>query len=125
MEVRITKKHFCDLSNKHFPLLICISLVGTFCEGKSDGFYRNPRDCNAFYQCLRGTASERHCLKGMEYNPLLKSCDKPENFPCPLAKNGFVSSTNPKLKESFGHGIHGNDHQSFDLLKGLLCDLSE
>ena len=64
-----------------------LSLVDTaFCHGKFDGFYDDPNDCQAFYQCLKGRPTKRFCLKGMLFNPMLKTCDTPHNFPCRLTE---------------------------------------
>lgn len=54
----------------------------TFCKGKLDGYYLDPRDCAAFYQCSRGSAFRKHCLRGQVFNDILKACDSPMNFPC-------------------------------------------
>lgn len=59
-----------------------LAVNDSFCDGKFDGFYQDPNECQAFYQCLRGKASKRYCLKGMVFNPTLKTCDTPDNFPC-------------------------------------------
>lgn len=57
-----------------------------FCNDKFDGFYDDPNDCTVFYQCLKGKASKRHCLRGMVFNALLKTCDTPQDFPCRTAE---------------------------------------
>jgi len=57
-----------------------------FCNEKFDGFYDDPNDCQAFYQCLKGKPTKRFCLKGMVFNAMLKTCDTPHNFPCRLTE---------------------------------------
>ncbi len=61
-----------------------LDVVGddTFCKGKQDGYYLDPKDCAAFYQCSRGSAFRKHCLRGQVFNDILKTCDSPMNFPC-------------------------------------------
>lgn len=54
----------------------------TFCKSKLDGYYQDPKDCAAFYQCTRGGAFRKHCLRGQVFNDILKACDNPMNFPC-------------------------------------------
>lgn len=64
-----------------FPLFFFI-VIATFCNGKLEGFYEDPSDCQAFFQCLNGKSTKRFCLKGMVFNPMLKTCDSPRNFAC-------------------------------------------
>ena len=78
----------CDLSNltfweteKTFPAFSFL-VIATFCNGKLEGFYDDPSDCQAFFQCLNGKSTKRFCLKGMVFNPVLKTCDTPRNFAC-------------------------------------------
>lgn len=54
----------------------------TFCKSKLDGYYQDPKDCAAFYQCTKGSAFRKHCLRGQVFNDILKACDNPMNFPC-------------------------------------------
>ena len=54
----------------------------TFCKGKLNGYYQDPKDCAAFYQCTGGSAFRKHCLRGQVFNDILKACDNPMNFPC-------------------------------------------
>lgn len=68
-------------TEKPFPLFFFLA-IATFCNGKLEGFYDDPSDCQAFFQCLNGKSTKRFCLKGMIFNPVLKTCDSPRNFAC-------------------------------------------
>ena len=67
-------------------------MAHAYCNDKFDGFYEDPNDCQAFFQCLKGTATKRYCLKGMVFNAMLKTCDTPNNFPCRLAEDTAAAS---------------------------------
>ncbi|XP_068683269.1 uncharacterized protein [Montipora foliosa] len=56
--------------------------VKAFCNGKLDGFYDDPSDCQAFFQCLNRKSTKRFCLKGLVFNSKLKTCTSPHTFPC-------------------------------------------
>lgn len=71
----------CWETENPFPLFFFI-VIATFCNGKLEGFYEDPSDCQAFFQCLNGKSTKRFCLKGMVFNPMLKTCDSPRNFAC-------------------------------------------
>lgn len=80
----------------------------TFCVTKLDGFYEDPNNCTSFYQCLNGRATKRHCLKGMVFNALLKSCDTPQSFPCRTTEGtevGQSESTEPEVKPTHRQGM--------------------
>ena len=62
--------------------LFHFSVDNTFCKGKLNGYYQDPKDCGAFYQCTGGSAFRKHCLRGQVFNEILKACDNPMNFPC-------------------------------------------
>lgn len=76
-----------------------LAVNDSFCDGKFDGFYQDPNECQAFYQCLRGKASKRYCLKGMVFNPTLKTCDTPDNFPCRVIEGSEPSALETKRPE--------------------------
>lgn len=81
----------------------------TFCVTKLDGFYEDPNNCTSFYQCLNGRATKRHCLKGMVFNALLKSCDTPQSFPCRTTEGTEVAqseSTEPEVKPTHRQGMN-------------------
>jgi len=71
----------------------------TFCNNKFDGFYDDPNDCTVFYQCLNGKATKRHCLKGMVFNALLKTCDTPKDFPCRTAEGTVAKQIENNMLE--------------------------
>lgn len=80
----------------------------TFCVTKLDGFFEDPNNCTSFYQCLNGRATKRHCLKGMVFNALLKSCDTPQSFPCRTTEGtevGQSESTEPEVKPTHRQGM--------------------
>lgn len=70
-----------------------------FCSDKFDGFYDDPNDCTVFYQCLNGKATKRHCLKGMVFNALLKTCDTPQDFPCRTAQGAGAKQLENNMLE--------------------------
>lgn len=75
----------------------------SFCTDKFDGFFEDPNNCTVFYQCLKGKATKRHCLKGMVFNPLLKTCDIPQDFPCRTAEGADtvqIETNTPEVKPS-------------------------
>ena len=85
-----------------------------FCVAKFDGFYEDPNNCTSFYQCLNGRATKRHCLKGMVFNPALKSCDTPESFPCRTTEStGAAQSeaSKPEVKPSHRQGMDADEGQ--------------
>ena len=92
----------------------------TFCNGRFDGFYDDPNDCQAFFQCLKGRATKRFCLKGMVFNAMLKTCDTPHNFPCRLTEvNGAVSTlqTEPAVNPDYRQQ-KGNDGMTIRKILG-------
>ena len=40
--------------------------AGTFCNGKSDGFYNYPGDCSKYYQCWGGITYPMSCSAGAD-----------------------------------------------------------
>ena len=89
-----------------FFLCFHFSADNTFCQGKLDGYYQDPKDCAAFYQCTRGSAFRKHCLRGQVFNEILKACDNPMNFPCqqrnaisifiPIKEKATMPAANPQ-----------------------------
>ncbi|XP_057294399.1 uncharacterized protein LOC130622959 isoform X2 [Hydractinia symbiolongicarpus] len=54
-----------------------------FCMGRSDGNWRDPWNCHAFFTCHAGTGYKRNCsLAILTYDPDIDSCDFPSVFPC-------------------------------------------
>lgn len=68
----------------------------SFCKGKFDGSYNDPKDCTAYYQCLGGTTIRSRCPEHQVFNAILKTCDNPTNFPC---KQRSIVSTPVKSVE--------------------------
>jgi len=50
-----------------------------FCQGKTDGHYRDPRDCRKFYQCSFGLAFHEICGGGTVFNVKIFGCDFPSH----------------------------------------------
>ncbi|XP_025154073.1 mucin-2-like isoform X2 [Harpegnathos saltator] len=60
-------------------------------SGKSD-LYKCPetgvgkvpheKDCKLYYDCYDGEKTLRKCRHDLHFNPILKVCDFPENYPC-------------------------------------------
>ena len=84
-----------------------LAVNDSFCDGKFDGFYQDPNECQAFYQCLKGKASKRYCLKGMVFNPTLKTCDNPDNFPCRVIEGSEPSALETKRPEVIPDPLQG------------------
>jgi len=58
--------------------------VHPFCQGKADGFYRDPTDCSYFYQCSFQTSYHDPCPSGTYFSNTLQGCDWAANVPgCP------------------------------------------
>jgi len=107
-----------------------------FCNEKFDGFYDDPNDCQAFYQCLKGKPTKRFCLKGMAFNAMLKTCDTPHNFPCRLTEGAdaaMVETDKPAANPDHRQGdrIDGGQNlknspsgtRHFFLVEGVLLNL--
>ncbi|XP_070506293.1 chitinase-3-like protein 1 [Chironomus tepperi] len=57
-----------------------VSPAGPFvCPG--NGLFKNPADCNSFYNCWGGVAWLQYCQVGFVYNPN-GYCDYPSNYKC-------------------------------------------
>ena len=87
----------------------------SFCNDKFDGFFDDPNNCTVFYQCLKGKATKRHCLKGMVFNPLLKTCDTPQDFPCRTAEGAGaiqIETNTPEVRPSPRKEMNSDGGQS-------------
>lgn len=96
----------------------------TFCKGKPNGYYQDPKDCAAFYQCTGGSAFRKQCLRGQIFNEILKACDNPVNFPCQQRSviDVFIpikeKATNQAAKLKTQHDLP--ETSSSTLAKGML-----
>ncbi|CAI5452902.1 unnamed protein product [Caenorhabditis angaria] len=73
-----------------------------FCQGKSDGLYKNPSDCSAILQCFGGDLFEYpSCPSGLAFNEISGKCDYPQNVP------GCDVSQDDQGSEVGGCGVHG------------------
>ena len=50
-----------------------------FCVSKEDGIYADPSDQTAFYMCKGEKATKKFCPTGLKFNPMISSCDVPED----------------------------------------------
>ena len=50
-----------------------------FCVSKEDGIYADPTDETAFYMCKGEKAAKKFCPTGLKFNPMISSCDVPED----------------------------------------------
>ena len=46
---------------------------------KEDGIYADPSDQTAFYMCKGEKATKKFCPTGLKFNPMISSCDVPED----------------------------------------------
>lgn len=46
---------------------------------KEDGIYADPKDETAFYVCQGEKATKKFCPTGLKFNPVISSCDVPED----------------------------------------------
>lgn len=50
-----------------------------------DGQYEHATQCDAFYECVDGTAKLKYCPDGLVFDPtirLVNKCDQPFNVDC-------------------------------------------
>ena len=97
----------------------------TFCKGKLDGYYKDSKDCAAFYQCTKGSAFRKHCLRGQVFNDILKACDNPMNFPCQQRNvtSAFMIPNKEKATKQAANPIAQHDLPETSpstLIKGML-----
>ena len=50
-----------------------------FCVSKEDGIYADSEDETAFYVCQGEKATKKFCPTGLKFNPVISSCDVPED----------------------------------------------
>lgn len=62
-----------------------------FCEGKQDGDYADPKNCNQYYQCKAGMSHLMSCGSYMLFHPTKRECDMEFNVNCLVG----VSKGNP------------------------------
>lgn len=62
---------------------ICLAFGSSveFCTGKIDGFYRDPVNCSAYYQCSFGSSYHKTCPYGTLFSETLEGCDWAEKVP--------------------------------------------
>ena len=62
---------------------------GATIKSCSDGIYRHPEDCSAFYQCANGHRYEdQYCPNGLLFNELTSQCDWSKNVDCGECTDG-------------------------------------
>ncbi|XP_027976053.1 chitotriosidase-1 isoform X3 [Eumetopias jubatus] len=47
---------------------------GTFCQGKADGLYPNPRDQSSYYSCVAGRLFQQSCPQSLVFSSSCKCC---------------------------------------------------
>lgn len=50
-----------------------------------DGQYEDARQCDKYYECVDGIATEKLCPDGLVFDPLIRKvnkCDQPFNVDC-------------------------------------------
>mmetsp|Transcript_25255 Transcript_25255/g.41092 ORF Transcript_25255/g.41092 Transcript_25255/m.41092 type:complete len:303 (+) Transcript_25255:102-1010(+) len=79
-----------------------------FCDGKSNGDYKDPNNCYGFIRCHNGRAHKMPCPSGWRFNVLTHQCDYPFKVACdnfcdgkpngdyrdPDTCHGFISCSN-------------------------------
>ncbi|KAH0563674.1 hypothetical protein KQX54_004341 [Cotesia glomerata] len=61
------------------------SLYAVFTCPKKDGQYEDPVQCDKYYDCEDGIATEKLCPDGLVFDPLnrkINKCDQPFNVDC-------------------------------------------
>ncbi|KAF9895646.1 putative inactive cytidine deaminase 4 [Lobosporangium transversale] len=46
------------------------------------GFFKNPKDCRTYYQCIWGTTHLRECPIHLHWDDNIKRCGNPEHAGC-------------------------------------------
>ncbi|KAL0850459.1 hypothetical protein ABMA28_012258 [Loxostege sticticalis] len=107
------------------------------CPSK-DGQYEDERQCDKFYECVDGVATEKLCPDGLVFDPLIRKinkCDQPFNVDCgdrtelqpPKAnencprRNGFFAHPDPTVCNIFFNCIEG-EHTEVKCTSGLHFD---
>ena len=63
--------------------VLLLFLLGLgFCDGKSNGDYRDPGNCYGFVTCSNGTPYKMKCPSTLKFNDQTKRCDWPQNVQC-------------------------------------------
>ncbi|XP_053406596.1 probable chitinase 10 [Mercenaria mercenaria] len=65
------------------------------CNGRPDGFYPDPTDCSAYYQCWSGIKYRTVCGNDLLWNQAGKYCDFHYNVDCQLVTSTTEAPTNP------------------------------
>ncbi|XP_053678905.1 protein obstructor-E-like [Anopheles nili] len=101
----------------------CIYAQSFKCPVK-DGQYEDPLQCDKFYECIDGRATERLCPDGLVFDPTIRKinkCDQPFNVDCgdrvelqpPRGnnlcprRNGFFAHPDPAVCNVFYNCIEG------------------
>lgn len=91
---------------------------------EKDGQYEDPIQCDKFYECVDGVATEKLCPDGLVFDPLnrkINKCDQPFNVDCgdrielqpPKSntfcprRNGFFADPDPTICNIFYNCIEG------------------
>ncbi|EAA04933.5 AGAP000989-PA [Anopheles gambiae str. PEST] len=105
----------------------CIYAQSFKCPPK-DGQYEDPVQCDKFYECVDGRATERLCPDGLVFDPTIRKinkCDQPFNVDCgnreelqpPRGnnlcprRNGFFAHPDPAVCNVFYNCIEGEANE--------------
>lgn len=72
------------LVNNHFLFYLITDAQQFKCPPK-DGQYEDTVQCDKFYECYDGRATEKLCPDGLVFDPLIRKinkCDQPFNVDC-------------------------------------------
>lgn len=68
-----------------FPILFTDAQKSSYKCPEKDGQYEDPIQCDKFYECVDGVATEKLCPDGLVFDPLnrkINKCDQPFNVDC-------------------------------------------
>jgi len=82
-----------DLLHYQFTVKPKFLQESTFCDDRPNGYYRDPEDCSAFYQCWSGLTYYTECPSGLFFNEELIICDWPDNVDCNMITTTHTPTT--------------------------------
>ncbi|XP_049782395.1 protein obstructor-E-like [Schistocerca cancellata] len=105
-------------------LLVAAHAASNFKCPEKDGLFEDSRQCDKFYDCRDGVATEKLCPDGLVFDPLIRKinkCDQPFNVDCgdrielqpPKSnancprRNGFFAHPDPSICNVFYNCIEG------------------
>ncbi|CAL8107480.1 unnamed protein product [Orchesella dallaii] len=64
----------------------------------------HPSLCDTYFICVDGVPYEEHCADGLQFNPIIKECDFPENVNC--TSPGIPTTTPIPVPDCPAEGVH-------------------